>query len=85
MDVDKPTNGEPGAKRTLDLTMGEVPQTNQNSETVDLETEANLANKEVIDENGNTVKDRNKRTKKDGAVSPSLGSAGSLEVPVRSQ
>jgi hypothetical protein len=89
MNVDKPTkSGENGAKRTLDLTMGEVPQSNQNSEKDDLErkaAEASLANPEVTDENGETVKDRNKRTKKDGAASPSLGSAGFLEVHDRSQ
>jgi hypothetical protein len=32
-----------------------------------------------------TDKDRTKRTRKDGANSPSLGSAGSLEGSVRSQ
>ena len=38
-----------------------------------------------IDGTNKSAKDRNKRSKKDGAVSPSLGSAGSLEEPVRSQ
>jgi hypothetical protein len=40
-----------------------------------------------IDEtlNGLVEKDRKKRTKTDGADSPSFGSAGSREEPVRSQ
>jgi hypothetical protein len=58
-----------------------------------LEEEGNLAVAMVTDESGmpivsNTEEveaDRKKRTKKAGADSPSLGSAGSLERPVRSQ
>jgi hypothetical protein len=58
-----------------------------------LEEEGNLAVAMVMDESGmpivsNTEEveaDRKKRTKKAGADSPSLGSAGSLERPVRSQ
>jgi hypothetical protein len=36
-------------------------------------------------EEGDGMLDKNKRLRKDGAVSPSNGSAGSLEEPVREQ
>jgi hypothetical protein len=89
MDLDKPsTSGESRTKRSLDLTQ-DVTNTAQGISDVNMlaiqPTANGQAAQEVIEENDNTDMDQHKRQRKDGAVSPSLGSAGSHEEPVRSQ
>jgi hypothetical protein len=88
MDLDKHNLANLAAKRALD--MSNVPEkdkvtgyeeVNGNGIThMITDGETVLVNEEV-----NNEKDRTKRTKKDGAVSPSIGSAGSREDSVRSQ
>jgi hypothetical protein len=89
MDLDKPsTSGESGTKRSLVMTL-DATNTAQGISDVNMLAIQPIENgkvaQEVIEENDNTVLDQHKRQRKDGAVSPSLGSAGSHEEPVRSQ
>jgi hypothetical protein len=89
MDLDKPTNsGDSGTKRSLKMTL-EAANTEKGfsdmnmlaGQAIDKDGKA----QEVIEENDIIDTDQHKRQRKDGAVSPSLGSAGSHEEPVRSQ
>jgi hypothetical protein len=79
-DMDERDSTDSGAKRRLAL---ELPLNSNdvNPETgmVPMLTDENQARTEVAET------ERNKRSKKDGANSPSLGSAGSREESVRSQ
>jgi hypothetical protein len=88
MDVDNPNiSSDSGAKRSLELTT-EDEMNNDIPEDLDVEHNdvvVGMTNQEVVHDNGIAKADRNKQSKKDGVVSPSLGSAGSLEGPVRSQ
>jgi hypothetical protein len=89
MDLDKPSNStESGTKRSLDMTLDGL--TNPQDTTgegiiTNHGVVAGLAAHEGIGENENAELDHTKKPKKDIAVSPSLGSAGSVEEPVRSQ
>jgi hypothetical protein len=78
--MDERDTTDSGAKRRLAL---ELPLNSNdvNPETgmVPMLTDENQARTEVAET------ERNKRSKKDGANSPSLGSAGSREESVRSQ
>jgi hypothetical protein len=78
--MDERDSTDSGAKRRLAL---EFPLNSNdvNPETglVPMLTDENQARTEVAET------ERNKRSKKDGANSPSLGSAGSREESVRSQ
>jgi hypothetical protein len=88
MDMDKTNLTNPLAKRALDLDGKEVMGEKTSNVLVDNSMEGIVTNDgATIDENLNALadKDRKKRTKKDGADSPSFGSAGSREEPVRSQ
>jgi hypothetical protein len=89
MEVDIPQkSGDSGAKRSLDLALLAQNMANDNAEEGDgvhPVNAAGLTDQGVIDITENAENDRNKRSKKDGAISPSTGSADSLEVPVRSQ
>jgi hypothetical protein len=88
MDVDKQNmSTDAGAKRSLELSMEE-----ETAKDIPVEIDGNLteaarglSNQGGSQDTGAAETDRNKRSKKDGAISPSLGSAGSLEGPVRSQ
>jgi hypothetical protein len=86
MDVDKREPINPLAKTSLDMNehTTEVMENDEGNGNLTrglpmiTEDLANVGNFE-------NEKDRNKRTKKDVADSPSLGSAGSFDGPVRSQ
>jgi hypothetical protein len=90
MEVENANHAEALAKRRLNLTFGDE------DANVTPVGDANLANNAIVvamegvysppDANDDgTGMDRKKRSKKDGANSPSLGSAGSREESVRSQ
>jgi hypothetical protein len=88
MDVDKQNmSTDAGAKRSLELSIEEETTKDIPVEIDGNRTEAarGLSNQGGSQDTGAAETDRNKRSKKDGAISPSLGSAGSLEGPVRSQ
>jgi hypothetical protein len=88
MEVDKRDLTNPAAKRTLHMNEQETLQDEGNLTDgksdggMPLITDGMNTNPNVKDGKENN---RSKRTKKDGADSPSLGSAGSFEDPVRSQ
>jgi hypothetical protein len=89
MDLDKPSNStESGTKRSLDMTLDGLTNPQDKAGEGIITTHgvaAGLVAHEGIGENENSKIDNNKKPKKDSAVSPSLGSAGSFEKPVRSQ
>jgi hypothetical protein len=88
MDVDNPSNStDSGAKRRLDMTLDDNTNGNgkQDEDMSANEVAEGLVYLEETAENVSSESDNNKRPKKDGAISPSLGSAGSREEPVRSQ
>jgi hypothetical protein len=89
MDLDKPANSnESGTKRSLDMTLDGLTDPQDMTGAGIITTHgvgAGLAAHEGIGENENAELDHTKKPKKDIAVSPSLGSAGSVEEPVRSQ
>jgi hypothetical protein len=87
MDMDKGSPSDSSAKRRLELhgkeDMDKDSSDQQgNMQPSDMNTDGSLPSDQLepVDE-----KDRKKRTKKDGAISSSLGSAASLEESVRSQ
>jgi hypothetical protein len=89
MDLDKPSSsGDSGTKRSLNMAL-DISNTAQGGTVLNelaLQLPANgQGMQEVMEENESAEVDQSKRQRKDGAVSPSLGSAGSREEPVRSQ
>jgi hypothetical protein len=82
-DMNDRHSSDSGAKRRLSLGYSNPVFEEQVEGTLPMITEFEIpqANGETFD----TEMDRSKRTKKDGADSPSLGSAGSREESVRSQ
>jgi hypothetical protein len=88
MDLDKNGLNNPAAKRSLE--MGELHDTDKGI-LPDIDIPSGTAmlvkdgNNDVDLPKGEVEKDISKRTKKDGANSPSLGSAESREGSVRSQ
>jgi hypothetical protein len=88
MDLDRTNLTNPIAKRALVLDGKEVIDEQNRSALANNGMEGiEIADGATVSEDPNVLaeKDRKKRTKKDGADSPSFGSAGSREEPVRSQ
>jgi hypothetical protein len=80
-------NGETGAKRRLQMDVNpDIGNSENNNEEENMQDMGSDGLPSQLEE-GNLAKlsDRSKRTKKAGADSPSLGSAGSQEEPVRAQ
>jgi hypothetical protein len=75
-------SSDAGAKRRLALEEALPSETENQIGRVPMITDGTEI---LADANVGIEKDRNKRSKKDGADSPSLGSAGSLEESVRAQ
>jgi hypothetical protein len=86
MEVDNPSrSGDSGAKRNLTLALQGQENANDTLEEGDVLQQTgtvSLADQEVLDAKLLAENDR-KRSKKDGAISPSTGSAGSRDGPVR--
>jgi hypothetical protein len=85
MEVDNPSrSGDSGAKRNLALALQEecVNDTLENEDALQQLGAIGLTDQEVLDAKLLAENDR-KRSKKDGAISPSTGSAGSRDGPVR--
>jgi hypothetical protein len=87
MEVDKQNSLLPLAKRALELGDENLPSPGSVETVVTVTgTEAMATDGNTLEPSGTEVeKDRAKRTKKDGANSSSLGSAGSQDDPVRTQ
>jgi hypothetical protein len=86
MEVDRNKLLNTAAKRTLDMGQQESPEGIGEKVVVTNQALMMTVDGLIMEATGTEVdKDRAKRTKKDRANSSSLGSAGSLEDPVRSQ
>jgi hypothetical protein len=86
MEVDKRELINPLAKRSLDMNEQAAEVMENDAGNVNLTRGLPMITEDLTNVgNFENEKDRNKRTKKDLADSPSLGSAGSFDGPVRSQ